>query len=90
MVHPELEITRLMLGVAAKCRLGLLLFQLVQDFPISDIAHLVVLLYHHALFVAHPTFALLDHRIARLIGCANIAVDAFPSLFAVAVLALAW
>lgn len=78
-----------MLGIAAKCGLRLLLLQLVQDFPIGDIAHLVVLLNHHALFVAHSTVPLLGHHVARLIGGANIAVDAFPSLFAVAVLTLA-
>lgn len=67
LVHPELEVTSRLLGVAGECDLWYSRRNLLQDGLIRDVAHLKVLLDYNALFVADTTFAFGHKRVACLV-----------------------
>lgn len=90
MIDPELEVAGSLVGIAAECGLWLLLLQLIQDLPVRNVAHLVVLFDHQAPLVAHSTLTVRHHGIAPLIGGAYIAVDPLPAFFTIAIRALSW
>ena len=84
-----MEVTLLGLGIAGESGLRLLVLQRVQDLAVRNVAHLVVLLDDKTLAVAHAIDAFGHQGIASLVGGADIAIDAFPALSAVALCALA-
>lgn len=84
-----LEIALLGLCVARECSLRLLVLQLVENLAVRDVTHLVVLLDNETLAVAHAIDALWHQGVTSLVGGADIAIDACPALFAVALCALA-
>jgi hypothetical protein len=67
-------------------RLWFLLLERISDLSVRDVADLVVFVHKLSLLVANTTFFLRHQSIASLIGLANIAVDAFPSFSALALL----
>jgi hypothetical protein len=85
-----LEIAVFCILITGKCYLWLLLLQQVQDFPVRDIAYLIIFLDNLALFVANTALFIRHHSIACFIGLANIAVDAFPTFIAIAVFIGSW
>lgn len=85
-----LEVALVGVCIARESGLGLLVLELVEDLPVGDVAHLVVLLDQLALLEADATLALGHHGVAGLVGLADIAVDASPAVFAVARVATSW
>lgn len=70
--------------------MGLLLLELVEDLAVGDVAHLVVLVDDQALAITDATLALRHHGVTGVVCLADVAVYALPSLFTLAVVALAW
>lgn len=85
-----LKVALVGLGVAREGGLGLLVLELVEDLPVGDVAHLVVLLDQLAFLEADATLALGHHGVAGLVRLADIAVDASPAVVAVARVAASW
>lgn len=79
-----LKIAFFLLGIARKGYLRFLLLQLVDDLPVGDIAHLVVLFHDDALLVANAILPLRHQGIACIVCLTNIAVNAAPALCTVA------
>lgn len=79
-----LEVALFCLGVARKGGLWLLVFQLVENLPVRDVADLEVLLDQLAVLVAHAALAVGHQSIAGTVGLADIAVDARPAFAALA------
>ena len=79
-----LEVALLGGAVAREGSLGLLVLELVEDLPVGDVAHLVVLVDQLALLEADTALALGHHGIAGLVGLADVAVDAAPAVLALA------
>lgn len=79
-----LEVALLGLPVAGKGSLGLLVLELVEDFPVGDVTHLVVLVDQLAFLETDAALALGHHGIAGLVGLADVAVDATPAILALA------
>lgn len=79
-----LEVALVGLGVAGKGGLGLLVLELVEDLPVGDVTHLEVLLDQLAVLVAHSALAIGHQRVAGVVGLADIAVDAGPTVLALA------
>jgi hypothetical protein len=69
--------------------LWLLLFELVEDLAVRDVAHLVVLSDELALLVAHTILPVGHHGVAGGVCLADIGVDARPAIFALALLVAA-
>jgi len=84
LIHPKLELAGGMVGIAGEGDLGDPRVDLIEDGFVGDIAHLIILLYDEALFIAHTTLAQRHQSIACLVGAADVAVDAFPAVFALA------
>jgi hypothetical protein len=83
-----LEGASIVLGIATKCYLRSSPIQDFDNVLVCNIAHLIVLMYDLSVLVANSSFAVWHQCITRLILGANIAVDARPSLFAFAIVAL--
>lgn len=83
-----LKVASGVLCITRKGDLRLLLFQLIQDLPIGDIAHLMILFHHDALLVACSILVFWHQGIASAVGLTDVAVQAAPALLAVAVIAL--
>lgn len=77
-----LKVTFFRLRITRKGCLGLLLLELVEDFPVRNIAHLEVLLDELSLLEAHASLPIRHHRIASVVRLAHIAVYSTPSIFA--------
>ena len=84
-----LEVALFAVGVAGEGGLGLLLLELVKNFAVGDVAHLVVLVDDQTLAITDATLALGHHGVAGVICLADVAVYTLPTLFALAVVALA-
>lgn len=84
-----LEVALFAVSVAGEGGLGLLLLELIKNLAVGDITHLVVLIDDQALAITDATLALGHHGVTGVICLADIAVDAFPALFTLAVVALA-
>lgn len=67
--------------------LWLLLLQLIQNLPVGDIAHLVVLFHDDARLIANAVFIFGHHSIASLVRFADIAVETTPAVCTFAVIA---
>ena len=85
-----LEIAGLMLSVARECNLRDLLLELIADFPICDIAHLMVLFHYPEFIITDATFPVWHKSITSLVRRAHIAVYAFPSLITLALSFPSW
>jgi hypothetical protein len=83
-----LEGASVVLGIATKCHLRSPPIQDFDNILVCNIAHLIVLMYDLSVPVANSSLVVWHQCITRLILGANVAVDARPSLFAFAVVAL--
>jgi len=90
LVHPELKVAFCSFRIAAKRRLGLLVFESVQDLAIRDVTYLVILLLHDSLPVTDAIFALGHQSVTGIVGLAHITVDARPAVLALAAVAFSW
>ncbi len=90
LVDPELEVACCLIGVAREGNLGDPRIDLIQDRFVGDIANLVVLMDDQTLFVAYATFTQRHHSIASIVRGADITVDTFPTLLAVAFISFPW
>ncbi len=70
--------------VARKGNLRLLPLELLHDLLVCNIALLVVFVHNQPSLVANAAFMVWHERIASVVILADIAVDAFPTRFAVA------
>ena len=84
LVDPELKIASCFICVAGKSYLWYPRRNLLQNGLICDITHLKVLLDHKALLITHTTFSFGHQGIASLVRAADVAIDTFPALIAVA------
>jgi hypothetical protein len=84
LVYPKLKVTGGLGSIARKGDLGDLAVENVEDFSISDIAHLVVFLNKNAAFVASTLETFGHERITGFIGSTHITVDTTPSIGAIA------
>lgn len=75
-----LKVAGVILSFAGKGHLGLAVLQLINDFAVGHIAHLVILLYDNSLGITDTTFATGHHRITSVIGGADVAVDSSPTV----------
>src|SRR5690348_10375464 len=71
-----------------KSDLRFLLLKLVQDLPVGDITHLIVLLDNKTLLVAHSTLVFRHQGITSEIRLTHVTVDTTPSIRTLAILAL--
>jgi hypothetical protein len=83
-----LEVAGLVISVTAKCYLGLPPIQHIENRLVCNIAHLVIFVYDVSVLVADSPILGGHHSIAGLVLRANIAVDARPSFFTLAGVAL--
>ena len=79
-----MEVAKGVLPLAAKGGLGDLSVEHRQDLLVRDVAHLMVLVDDLAVLVADAAIAGLHESIAGVVLGANVAVDAGPSIVAVA------
>jgi len=84
LVNPKLKVTSSLGSIARKGHLGDLAVKNVEDFPVSDIAHLVIFLDKNTAFVASTLKAFRHERITGFVGSAHITVDTTPSIGAIA------
>lgn len=91
LIDPELKVTLIPLGIATESRLRFLRLQLIQDLPVGDVAHLIVLLHDQAFPIAYGSLLLpgRHHGSTRIIGLTQVAVDASPPIVALAAVTLA-
>ena len=85
-----LEVAGLMLSVARECDLRDLLLELIPDFPIRDVAHLMILFHHPEFFITDAPFPIWHEGITCLVRRADITVYAFPSLITLALSFPSW
>lgn len=74
----------MILSLAGKGHLGFAVLQLINDFAIGHIAHLVIFLHDNPLGITDAAFATGHHRIAGVVGGADVAVYSGPAVFAFA------
>ena len=79
-----LEVAFCSVIAAGERNLWLLFLQLFQDLLVRDVALLIVLVDYQISVVADAIHALWQQRSASVVGIADIAVNAFPARFAVA------
>ena len=79
-----LKVACLLLSITREGDLRCPFLQLIQDLPVRYIAHLVVFFHHAEILVTNTPLALWHQRIASIIRLADIAVNAFPTLLALA------
>ena len=73
-----------------KSDLRFLLLEHVQDLPIGDVAHLIVLLDHKPLLVADSTFVLRHQGITSLVRLTEVTVDTTPAIRTLAISVFPW
>lgn len=83
-----LEGASFVFGIATECYLRPPPIENFDNVSVCDIAHLIVLVYDFSILVADSPLLGRHQRITSFILGANIAVDARPSLFTFAIIAL--
>lgn len=79
-----LKVACLILSIARECDLRCPFLQLIQDLPVRHIAYLVVFSHNAEVLVTNTPFALGHQSITGIVSLADIAVNAFPTLLALA------